>query len=839
MGPSNDEILLTLKQFAADGERKTRQSRGQSFDDFRNDFFKSPAKGGNQTGLSGLGMMGNLGTSSYAPTGPRNRPSGNQDTQFGVPSGADPRYAGSQYRIQRQDQPPPWIDDVDMANSWYSPMEPVWPFGPPGATQPREWNYPVGYNLNYVPERLNLMGMLRGMRQSWGVLATIIETRKDQLLRLPWTIQRKDKPRATSVAVTEMRKFFRRPDGKLSYNQWAHKLLDDLFVIDAPSIYLDRMAGGGVKHAEIIDGGTIFPLIDDAGRRPGTIADVSSEGVEYLRRQPAFQQIIYGLPMINLSEDELMYPMMRPRPECPVFGFSPVEQILTEATEAIRKTFYQLEFWRAGSIPELIVTVPDQWSPRQIATFQAHFDALLSGQLSLKSKVRFLPGGMKPFDVKNADGNSLWSDRDEMLIRLACYSFSVSPTPFIKQNNRGTAQTAAQSAQEEGLYPLMSWWKDDIMDTIIQDKFGYDDIEFVFLPRPEVDLLKQAQIHQIKINTGEMTRNEARAENGEEPFPSQLGDIPTVSLGGVTMTLEQVISGEGIQNQGGSDSSERSERGKGQTVTKPKPASTAGGNKTQSVGAAPQKGPARPANATTLPPDKASPIHKLSRSELNSAADQALRNPTERQKKLGNYPKGHVWLHGFNITIENAKGSKRGEKDRFGVKWEVKMPAAYGYIRGTMGNDGDQVDVYLGKHPESEQVFVIDQDKFDERGEDKGFDEHKVFLGYKSAKKVLKDYLKSHFDGMGEDRIAAVSVLTLKQLKKWLRSGDQKQPISEQQVGEVIARRGDGTDLTKSDTVSVSTGLSHYDQTTLAALPKKRKKKKQRLGAQWKQLVLD
>lgn len=811
MGPSNDEILLALKQFAADGERKTRQSRGQTFDDFRNDFFKSPARGGTQSSLSGLGMMGHLG------------PNPSSKTSFDT----------SQYANQRQVQPTPWIDDVDMGNTIYSPMNPVWPFGPPNVTIPREWNYPVGYNLNFVPERLNLMGMLRGMRQSWGVLATIIETRKDQLLRLPWTIQRKDKPRGQSVAVTEMRKFFRRPDGKLSYNQWAHKLLDDLFVIDAPSIYLDRMAGGGVKHAEIIDGGTIFPLIDDAGRRPGTIADVSSEGIEYLRRQPAFQQIIYGLPMVNLSEDELMYPMMRPRPECPVFGFSPVEQILTEATEAIRKTFYQLEFWRSGSIPELIVTVPDQWSPRQIATFQAHFDALLSGQLSLKSKVRFLPGGMKPFDVKNADGNSLWSDRDEMLIRLACYSFSVSPTPFIKQNNRGTAQTAAQSAQEEGLYPLMSWFKDDIMDTLIQEKFGYDDIEFVFLPRPEVDLLKQAQIHQIKINTGEMTRNEARAENGEEPFPPQLGDIPTVSLGGVTMTLEQVISGEGEQSQ----SSSADGGGMSPKASKAKPASTPGGNKTQSAGGEPQKGPARPANATTLPPSKESPIHKLSRSELNSAADQALRNPTERQKKLGNYPKGHVWLHGFNITIENAKGSKRGEKDRFGVKWEVKMPAAYGYIRGTMGNDGDQVDVYLGKHPESEQVFVIDQDKFDERGEDKGFDEHKVFLGYKSAKRVLKDYLKSHFDGMGEDRIAAVTVLTLKQLKKWLRSGDQTQPISEQQVGEVIARRGDGTDLTKSDTVSVSTGLSHYDQTTL--LPRRKKKKKNRLGAQWKQLVLD
>jgi hypothetical protein len=276
------------------------------------------------------------------------------------------------------------------------------------------------------------------MRQSWGVLSTVIQTRKDQLLRIPWTIQVRDKPRARSKAVDEMRAFFRRPDGKLSFSQWTRKLLDDLFVLDAPTLFVDRDMGGKVRNIQVLDGATIFPLIDDVGRRPDTHVPVEEGGVSYQQRQPAFQQIIYGLPMVNLSEDEIIYAMANPRPELPIFGYSQVEQILTEATEAIRKTFYQLEFWRSGSMPELIVTVPDVWTPKQIASFQAHFDALLSGQLTLKSKVRFVPGGMKPFDIKNASGQSLWSS-DELLVRLCCYAFSVSPTPFVKQTNRATA----------------------------------------------------------------------------------------------------------------------------------------------------------------------------------------------------------------------------------------------------------------------------------------------------------------------------------------------------------------------------------------------------------------
>lgn len=816
-------------------------ARPMPFSDYQ--FEKSPRQGGRQSPVNpGMGMMGNLNTNSYAPTGPNQRQSGNPGVglkqwpggqlpqQFGVYN--NPSSHPSKYLTNRQNQPLPWIDDVDMASVWYSPMEPVWPFGPPYYTRPREWNYPVGYNLNYIPQRLENIQTLRGMRKSWGILSTVIETRKDQLLRLPWTIQRKDKPRASSKSVDQLRKFFKRPDGKHSYSQWARLLLDDLFVIDAPTLYLDRGISGNLNKAEVLDGGTIFPLIDDAGRRPDSNYEINDNGIIYTHRQPAFQQIIYGLPMVNLSEDELIYAKMRPLPELPVFGYSPVEQVLIESTEAIRKTFYQLEFWRSGSMPELIVTVPDTWSPRQIASYQAHFDALLSGQLSLKSKVRFMPGGMKPFDIKNASGESLWSQRDELLVRLICFAFSIPPTPFIRQMNRSTAQNAQQTAQEEGLYPLMSWWKDDIIDTIIQEKFGYDDIEFVFLPRPEVDLQKQAQIHQIQLDEGLRTLNEIREELGQEPYGPD-GDIPWIKTGAGVIPLHMAV--EGQQFAAGSG-----QAGSGQSPADSKPSKPAAKPKTENVGQnkpqnSAQGGNPRPHSATPHeePPKKQTQVHKLSRKELKQAEDETQLNPDGATRHVGNYKKGHIWLNGLNISIENPKGSKRGEKDKFGRGWEIKMPAAYGYIRGFIGADGDQIDCYIGRHPKSEFVWVIDQDKVDEQGLDKGFDEHKIMFGFEKVKKALKAYLKSHFDGLGHERVQAVTAVNFPDLKKWLKNGDLKRPISEQHVGEVILRRGD-KELSKADTISQSTGLLHYDQ-GVPAKKKKKKKRKTRLssGPQW------
>lgn len=833
---TSDDFLNALREF----QSSSRRSPYGSFEDYYADKIFGKTGGHYNPGFGMMGPPGN--TSSFAPTGPRNRPSGNQLVGFGgshglpqkpsrqpydKPYSTEPWFGNQQFGVEagvrgtqpskynndRPNQPPPWIDDVNMSSIWYSPMEPVWPFGPPYYTRPREWNYPVGYNLNYVPQRLELMGMLRGMRRSWGVLATVIETRKDQILRIPYTIKKRQGASSVGIdaAIKEAKKFLQRPDGKLSYGQWSRKLLDDVLVIDSPAIFMDRDLGGKLIAADVLDGGTIFPLIDDAGRRPDTTAVITEDGISYEHRQPAFQQIIYGLPMVNLSEDELLYPIMRPLPEMPVFGYSPVEQILVEATEAIRKTFYQLEFWRAGSLPELIVTVPENWSPRQIAMFQAHFDALLSGQLALKSKVRFLPGNMKPFEIKNASGENLWSQRDETLIRLVCYAYSVSPTPFVKQLSRGTAQNASQTSQEEGLYPLMAYWKDDIMGQILQ-QLGLEDIEFVFLPRPEVDLLKQAQIHQLKLHDGQMTINEARVESGQEPYSNNLGDTPLIYAGNSIVPVEAAIAGEAISGGAGGETEENSGQG----------------NKIPGRGA-----PSKPRQDSAHP--KTSMQKTVSQADLRDAAAEADRHATFNQKKSGNYRKGHVHLHGMNITIENAKGSKRGEKDKYGRGFKVKMPAAYGYIRGTVGADEQQVDVYLGKHPDERAVYVIDQDKFDD-GKDKGFDEHKVMLGYRKAKRAVKDYLKSHFDGLGHERLRAITALSVADFKHWLANGDMKRPISEQGVGTVIARRGINGGIEKADTISSGTNLLSYDQTT--ALPKKRKKKKKnKMGPRWLELV--
>ena len=724
--------------------------------------------------LAFQGPPGNAPPAAY-------RPQGVTQTRPRTGWSFDPYGSGPTIYDSERTQPPPVITDINPASNAYSPFQPVWPYGPPYINRPRDWDYPAGYNLAYVPRRFQLYKMLRGMRQSWGVLATVVATRQDQLLRLPWTIQLRDKPRGRNKYTDELRKFFRRPDGVHSYGSWARLILFDVFDIDAASLYVgNRDRGGRPLTVEPLDGATIFPLIDDAGRRPESVL---GDG-EYSKRQPAYQQIIKGLPMVDMDSTELIYAPMRPRPEMPIFGYSPSEQFMMEATEGILKTIYNTDFWKEGNIPELMITVPETWTPNQIAMYQGHFDALLSGQLDLKSKMRFVPGGMKPFDIKNASGQGMWSERDEYLIRLCCFAHSVNPAPFIRQTNRATARTAQEQAQEEGLFPLMYYWKEDIMDVIIRDKFGYDDQEFTFLPRSEVDLLKQAQIHQIYLREGTLSQDEVREELGREPLGDKAGgDEHLIFTGTGAVRLKDVADGSLLPPPVGGGSAIPSGPG------------TKGRD-----GIAPTSSTKKPNPNPNIKMEKSVSWH-----DVREAAKEIDDDPTHAQHHTGNYRKGHIRIQGLDITIENDKGSMRGEKPLDGIKRPVKMPTAYGYIRGYIGADHMHIDVYIGKHPESPIVYVIDQDKVDSvTGANSGFDEHKVMLGYHKPQRAIKDYTKSHFDGRGKERLNAIVALTMKEFKNWLDTGDPTKPIADQNVGTPLEK--------KMDTISTQTGLEWYDQ---------------------------
>lgn len=160
--------------------------------------------------------------------------------------------------------------------------------------------------------------------------------------------------------------------------------------------------------------------------------------------------------------------------------------------------------------------------------------------------------------------------------------------------------------------------------------------------------------------------------------------------------------------------------------------------------------------------------------DIDTAGQRVAPEPTDAQKEAGNYTKGHIKLHGLDISIENAKGSTRRGTGPDGTAWEVRMPAAYGYVKRTLGRDGDQVDVYVGDDPASDKVFVVDQVDT-KTGK---FDEHKALIGFPSRQAALDTYEAAFSDGRGAERAGGVTELTVDEFKDWLGKGKRTRPLS-------------------------------------------------------------
>jgi len=156
-------------------------------------------------------------------------------------------------------------------------------------------------------------------------------------------------------------------------------------------------------------------------------------------------------------------------------------------------------------------------------------------------------------------------------------------------------------------------------------------------------------------------------------------------------------------------------------------------------------------------------------SPLNDRAE-----PTDAQKEVGNYKKGHVSIGGLDIAIENPRGSKRSGTAPDGTQWESTLTHHYGYVKGTMGRDGDQVDVFMtsGAEDTTKPVFVIDQVDPKTRK----FDEHKAILGADTEQEARDAYLSNYEDGW--QGLGNIRQFTFDEFKQWLNEGNTQRRVT-------------------------------------------------------------
>jgi HK97 family phage portal protein len=417
-------------------------------------------------------------------------------------------------------------DTFEPSGGLFAPGYPLPPVEP---ERLRALDYPVGYNYIYTPRSYEPIGFaeLRALAQNHDITRLCIETRKDQIEALQWSIKPRDErnPKAGAEkradALTE---FWRCPDGNNDFATWVRIFLEDVLVLDAGTLEVRKNRGGDIIGLDIIDGSTIKVLIDTTGRRPAPPA-------------PAFEQIIHGRPWVLTEDgrvntnakgrevfaDQLIYVPRNPRPH-KLYGYSAIEQILLTINIGIRRQIMQLQHFTEGNVPPGMIAGAKDWSPDQTAKFQEWFDSILSGNTGNRTKVIWGPAEAKYIPFKEAPYKD---DFDEWLTRIVCYAFSLPPSWAVRQVNRATAGTAQEVAIEEGLAPIMGFVK-RMIDNVIQRRMGHADLEFSWHDERPIDPADQAKIYDIYIKNGTYVQDEVRDKLGDDPLPNGVGAQPMI-----------------------------------------------------------------------------------------------------------------------------------------------------------------------------------------------------------------------------------------------------------------------------------------------------------------------
>lgn len=438
-----------------------------------------------------------------------------------------------------------------ISNSdWLGAQQPVRPIVPEAASEFRTWDYPPGYNVNFQPKKYTpyTFQQLQWLADNFDLLRQVIERRKAHYTSLKWDIVAREGEDTDEDATKAIKEFLRYPDRIHPYATWMGMLLEDMLVIDAATIYPHPTLGGGVWSFDVVSGASITPLIDETGRLP-------------VPPDPAFQQIIRGIPYNNFTADELVYAPRTLRPYSPIFGFSQVEHLVMSIAIGLKAEMRELFYFTQGTIPDALLSTPEFWTAKQIAQFQAWFDSLMRGNLARRSGgAIFVPGGTKDVALKDYKFNlEMW----EWLARMVCAEFQVSPQPYIREVNRATADTARMMQLAEDLEPVKLWWK-SLINLLLDKYFRRPDLEHHWKEEDDTDPINVAKAAQTRVFTGLTTPNEERVAVGEDPYPDGVGDKPFIMSGGTAIPLDQIGAAPGppVPSENGARQNGNSPNGK-------------------------------------------------------------------------------------------------------------------------------------------------------------------------------------------------------------------------------------------------------------------------------------
>jgi hypothetical protein len=411
------------------------------------------------------------------------------------------------------------IPNVSPAN-WPSALQPVRPFGQPGA-QPLAIRLMQAMNLLFQPRSDAKYTAAQLKELSMYPLARCcIDNTKDVIGDIKWNIQQKPKPGETKAQrnkrslgdknLVGLTTFFEYPDKSNRYNwtEWTRQLVDEMLAIDAGTLLVRKTRRGMVAELPVIPGDTICRYVDDNGWTPKPPA-------------PAYAQLWEGIPRLNLTTDQLIYKprniVWRQSISSQLYGCGPTESLAPELEVGINRLAFVNAFYTTGNLPNALQIIPANTPPDKVKAAFELLNAELSGNLAARRGIHSLQGFAE--DGKDQiifPPQPVLSDAyDDLHIRKICFGYGTSPQRLMRMI-RAQSDANQESAEEEGLLPWLTWIK-GIVNYIIQVMMGYPDYVFEWEQKRDNDIVQQMQADTGYAKEGITKRSEIRESLGLDP----------------------------------------------------------------------------------------------------------------------------------------------------------------------------------------------------------------------------------------------------------------------------------------------------------------------------------
>lgn len=332
------------------------------------------------------------------------------------------------------------------ASNWFSPSAPLSPVAPEGY-EIRAFDYPIAANLQFKPKTRPEDGFtyaeLRGIARACDEAQICIQTNVDRIAQCDgMVIDRGGTIDKRSAAAKAADLAFLEPDGSNHRQDFIGRIVREHCITDSACSWIDH----DNDRVVVIDGTTIFPRINIQGEIIG------------------YQQIIKGLPAanyaladeerINFELDEIVW-MPKNRRSDGLFGISPLEMCAHAALLAIRRKASQMAFFTEGTVPALLIESPQHWNSTQTKQANKAWAAMLAGSMGM-NRTTWIPNGAKPYPMERDPSKT---EFDEWIIRQICGPFNVSPTQYVRDTNRASAETMQDASKSEGHRSMKAYIK--------------------------------------------------------------------------------------------------------------------------------------------------------------------------------------------------------------------------------------------------------------------------------------------------------------------------------------------------------------------------------------------